>query len=114
MKLLFDQNISFRVIKGIKDIYPEAKQVKEVNLDNSTDREIWSFAKREGFTIVTFDSDFYDLTLIQGIPPKIIWLKTGNTTTEDIITTFRVNFDLIQEFLTNPEYKHVGCLEISR
>jgi len=40
MKLLFDQNISFRVIRGIKDIYPDAKQVREVNLDNSTDREI--------------------------------------------------------------------------
>jgi len=82
MKLLFDQNISFRVIRGIKDIYPDAKQVREVNLDNFTDREICSFAKREGYTIVTFDSDFYDLTLIRGIPPKIIWLKTGNTTTE--------------------------------
>lgn len=114
MKLLFDQNISFRVIRGIKDIYPDAKQVRELNLDNATDREIWSFAKREGYTIVTFDSDFYDLNLIRGIPPKIIWLKLGNITTADIITTFRENIDLIQEFLTNPEYKNIGCLEISR
>lgn len=114
MKLLFDQNISFRVIKGIKDIYPDAKQVRELNLDNSTDQEIWSFAKREGYTIVTFDSDFYDLNLIRGNPPKIIWLKTGNTTTENIINTFHENFDLIQEFIANPEYENVGCLEISK
>ena len=114
MKLLFDQNISFRVIKGIVDIYPDAKQVRELNLENATDREIWSFAKQEGYTIVTFDSDFYDLTLIRGIPPRLIWLKLGNTTTVDIITTFRENIDLIQEFIANPEYKHIGCLEISR
>ena len=86
MKLLFDQKISFRVIRGIMDIYPEAKQVRELNLENSTDREIWAFAKLKGYTIVTFDSNFYDLALIQGIPPKIIWLKLGNTTTADIIT----------------------------
>ena len=59
MRLLFDQNISFRVIKGIMDIYPDAKQVMEVNLENPTDLEIWLFAKKEGYTIVTFDSDFY-------------------------------------------------------
>ena len=114
MKLLFDQNISFRVIKGIIDLYPDAKQVRELNLENASDREIWSFANQEGYTIVTFDSDFYDLTLIRGIPPKIIWLRLGNTNTADIITTFRENIDLIQEFLTDPEYKNIGCLEISR
>ena len=96
------------------DIYPDAKQVRELNLENSTDREIWAFAKLEGYTIVTFDSDFYDLALIQGIPPKIIWLKIGNTTTADIITLFRENIDLVREFLTDPEYINIGCLEISR
>jgi predicted nuclease of predicted toxin-antitoxin system len=114
MKLLFDQNISFRVIKSIIDLYPDAKQVRELNLENAADHEIWSFANQEGYAIVTFDSDFYDLTLIRGIPPKIIWLRLGNTNTADIITTFRENIDLIQEFLTDPEYKNIGCLEISR
>ena len=114
MRLLFDQNISFRVISGIKDIYPDSKQVRELNLENATDLEIWLFAKQEGYTIVTFDSDFYDLNLIRGIPPRIIWLRLGNTTTADIITIFRNNFGLIQEFLKNPEYKNIGCLEISK
>ncbi len=30
MKILFDQNISFRVIKGIQDLFPLAKQVREL------------------------------------------------------------------------------------
>ena len=74
MKLLFDQNISFRVIRGIKSVFPLAKQVRELGLENSTDLEIWNFAQKEGYTIVTFDSDFYDLSLIKGFPPKILWL----------------------------------------
>ena len=114
MKLLFDQNISFRVIKGIVDIFPDAKQVRELNLDNSKDFEIWLYAKKEGYAIVTFDSDFYDLNLLRGNPHKIIWLKMGNTSTDDIIRIFRENLSLIQEFLTNPEYQDLGCLEISK
>ncbi len=40
MKLLFDQNISFRLIKKISKLYPEAKQVRELGLENSTDLEM--------------------------------------------------------------------------
>ncbi len=43
MKLLFDQNISFKLIKKINDIFPEAKQVKELGLENATDIEIFYF-----------------------------------------------------------------------
>ncbi len=69
MKLLFDQNISFRLLKQIANAYPEAIQVKEVGLENSSDFEIWEFARKNNFNIVTFDSDFYDLSVIKGIPP---------------------------------------------
>ncbi|MEI6899389.1 MAG: DUF5615 family PIN-like protein [Bacteroidota bacterium] len=40
MKILFDENISFRVIKGIIDLYHEAKQVRELNLENAPDRQV--------------------------------------------------------------------------
>ena len=65
MKLLFDQNISFRLIKLIIDIFPDSKQVRELGLENSTDIEIFDFAKRNDFTIVTFDSDFCDINIIR-------------------------------------------------
>jgi len=51
MKLLFDQNISFRVVKGLETIFPLAKQIRELKLENSTDREIWEYAKREGYNL---------------------------------------------------------------
>lgn len=114
MRLLFDQNVSFRVIKGIKDLFPLAKQVRELGLENYSDRLIWDFAKKEDYTIVTFDSDFFDLNLILGTPPKIIWLRFGNATTEDIIQLFRQNFELIKEFIVNPDFGQLGCLEIGK
>jgi len=84
MKLLFDQKISFRIIKRIIDLFPESKQVRGLGLENSIDSEIFDFAKKNELTIVTFDSDFCDINIIKGFPPKIIWLRTGNTTTNDI------------------------------
>jgi predicted nuclease of predicted toxin-antitoxin system len=114
MKLLFDQNISFRAVRGLQTIFPLAKQVRELNLENSTDREIWEYAKREVFTIVTFDSDFYDLTLIHGIPPKVIWLRFGNTSTDNLIKILTENQSIINEFINNPDYLEMGCLELNK
>ncbi len=108
MKLLFDQNISFRLLKKINDIYPEAKQVRELGLENATDNEIFEYAKKNEYSIVTFDSDFCDLNIIKGYPPKIIWIRTGNTTTKNLETIIRQKSELINSFLT----EDFGCLEI--
>ena len=112
MKLLFDQNISFRAVKGLHNLYPLAEQVRELHLENSTDREIWDYAKREGYTIVTFDSDFYDLTLLLGISPKVIWLRFGNTSTDNLIEIIKENQSIITEYIENTEYSQIGCLEL--
>lgn len=64
MKLLFDQNISFRVSKKLQSSFPNCGQVRELHLEGKSDREIWDFAKREKYTIVTFDADFYDLVIL--------------------------------------------------
>lgn len=112
MKLLFDQNISFRLISKIEKLYPESIQVRNAGLENLTDIEIWSFAKENGYTIVTFDSDFYEINLLRGQPPKIIWLRCGNTNTDNLVKLFEDNFELISEFTTNERYFHIGCIEI--
>jgi len=113
MKLLFDQNISYRLIDKINDIFPEGIQVKKLNLENVSDKEIWRFAKENNYTIVTFDSEFFDLAMIFGHPPKIIWLRTGNTTTNNLEKLLRKKADIIKEFNEHNSLKHLGCLEIN-
>ncbi len=75
MKLLFDQNISHRILLKIQDIFPNAKQLRELGLENLTDKEIWEYAKKNEFIIVTFDTDFYDLSLLLGIHQKLFGLE---------------------------------------
>jgi predicted nuclease of predicted toxin-antitoxin system len=112
MKLLFDQNISYRLLKKIQHFYPEANQVRELGLENATDLKIWGFARENNYAIVTFDADFFDLSNLKGHPPKIIWLRMGNTTTNNLEKVFIEKRDLLEEFLSNTEYKNIACLEV--
>lgn len=109
MKLLFDQNISFRLVKRISDIFPEVKQVRGLGLENSTDQEIWSYCKENGYTIITFDADFYDFSVVWGHPPKIVWIRTGNKTTNEIESILRKHEQNIEAFISD---KELACLEI--
>jgi predicted nuclease of predicted toxin-antitoxin system len=84
MKLLFDQNISYKLVSRLNDIFPESRQIRDCGLENSTEKQIWEFAKEKDYVIVTFDGDFYDFSLVWGHPPKIIWLRTFNQTTKNI------------------------------
>ncbi len=112
MKLLFDQNISFRILSKIKINFPEAKQVRELGVENYSDIEIWKFAKENNFTIVTFDGDFYDLSNLKGFPPKVIWLRFGNTKTDYIANILNSRLNIISDFISSNEFSKIACLEI--
>lgn len=112
MKLLFDQNISFRLVKRILHIFPQACQVRHIGLENTSDQDIWTYAKENGFCIVTFDADFLDIAQIQGIPPKIIWLRTGNITTTAIVKLLAQHQEVIKDFIETKEYEDRICLEV--
>jgi predicted nuclease of predicted toxin-antitoxin system len=112
VKLLLDQNISFRVANKLQADFPECSQVRELILENKTDREIWNFAKTENYTIVTFDADFYDLVTLFGHPPKVIWLRMGNTSSDHLIEVLQSHSEIIGSFVTDSNYSNIGCLEI--
>jgi predicted nuclease of predicted toxin-antitoxin system len=109
VKLLFDQNLSHRLCRLLVDIYPEAKQVRHAGLDRANDTVVWESARREGFTIVTLDSDFADLTALRGAPPKIIWLRCGNQPTEFIEHLLRDCAALLSNFIADD---NAACLEL--
>lgn len=109
MKLLFDQNISFRLVKRINDIFPKVEQVRSLGLENSTDQEIWNFSKDNEYTIITFDGDFYDFSVVWGHPPKVVWIRTGNKTTNEIESILRKHRKNIEVFVSD---KELACLEI--
>lgn len=109
MRFLFDQNISHRILKLIPDKYSDSTTVKKEGLINASDKEIWEHAKSNNYLIVTQDSDFNDLNLLYGFPPKIIWIRTGNLKTQSIVDILIDYFVELDKFINDPNY---GCFEI--
>ena len=103
MKLLFDENLSLRLVKALADIYPGSAQVHECGLGSSDDAAIWQYAKDNGFTIVSKDSDFQERSVLHGHPPKIIWLRATNCSSAEIESLLRAAAPIIARFIQENE-----------
>jgi predicted nuclease of predicted toxin-antitoxin system len=99
MKLLFDHHLSRKLVARLADLFPNSSHVVFHQLERAEDIDIWLFAQRGDFTIVSKDSDFNDITTLRGPPPKVIWLRIGNCTTKDVEIIIRNNYHLIEQFI---------------
>ena len=68
-------------------------------LDTATDDEVWAYAREHHMTIVSKDSDFNDMVLHRGAPPKLIWIKIGNCRVADIEHLLISNHREIKAFI---------------
>lgn len=110
MKLLLDQNISYRLLSIVEDYYPQSTHVRLLKMTEADDLTIWNYAKTNGFTILTKDADYYDFSLLHRFPPKIIWVKSGNTSTEFLANVLLKNHLVIKAFIEKDD--ETGCLEL--
>jgi len=110
MRLLLDQNLSPRLVDRLADVYPDSNHVFLLGLERALDQQVWTYARDHSFLIVTKDSDFNDLSVLQGFPPKIIWLRLGNCTTGDVERVLRRSQEAIATFVSDPS---LGVLELS-
>jgi len=84
LKLLFDQNLSYKLVRSFSDEFPGSAHVRDLGLASALDIEVWEYAKRLGFTIVSKDTDFSQRGFLFGPPPKVIWIRLGNCSTKEI------------------------------
>src|ERR1700712_2181766 len=84
MKLLFDQNLSFRICQVVADLFPESNHVRPLGLSEVSDQVLWDYARANGFAIVSQDADFAEMAALFGPSPKVIWLRVGNQPTATI------------------------------
>jgi predicted nuclease of predicted toxin-antitoxin system len=109
MKLLFDQNLSPRLVNRLAAEHPGSAHVATVSLDRTLDIAVWTFARDHGFAIVTKDADFSDLSVLLGFPPKIVWLRLGNCSTNDIEARLRLHRATIDALELDP---NTGIIEL--
>ena len=110
MKLLFDQNLSHRLPARLADLFPDSSHVRAAVLDRSPDDRIWEYAKANDFCVVTQDSDFAERSRLYGAPPKVVWLRCGNATPEQVESILRSNAALITELILDSELHYVEII----
>ena len=102
MRLLFDQNLSHRLVRVLADVYAGSQHVRDVGLKRAFDTEVWDYAGRSGFMIVSKDSDFHQRSLLMGFPPKVIWVRLGNCSTQAVEQVLRDHSSDVQRFEADP------------
>ncbi|MEL7351896.1 MAG: DUF5615 family PIN-like protein [Cyanobacteria bacterium P01_A01_bin.116] len=98
MRLLFDENLSFRLPNRLEDLFPGSLHVRDVNMQATIDSVVWDYAIDNDLIIVSKDADMHDLSLALGNPPKVIWLRLGNCSTQQVENLLRQEFAAIELF----------------
>lgn len=109
MKFLIDENLPYQLGQILRINALHATRVSE----QPTDTELWNYAKDNDLIILTKDTDFFDRLLLNGPPPKVIWVRLGNIRKQDLIETLVrrwpditrliANHDLVQAHPSNIE-----------
>ncbi len=98
MKLLIDNNLSFKLVLPLEANYPGTKHIREVLTVNVDDDNVWNHAKSNDFIILTKDNNFNERSQLEGCPPKIVHLICGNKSTLHILNLILWRKEEIQSF----------------
>ena len=98
MRLLFDENLSHKLVGILADEFPSCAHVRHIGLRAAEDGQIWDHARKQVVVIVSKDTDFRERSYVEGFPPKIIWLDVGNAGTLAIAELLRRERQRIEHF----------------
>jgi predicted nuclease of predicted toxin-antitoxin system len=102
MKLLFDENLSPRLVGLLAAEFPGSQHVRDVGLAAAPDPGVWSYAAVQGLVIVSKDSDFQHRALLLGHPPKVVWVRLGNCSTAAVAALLRTRHSDLIAFEADP------------
>jgi predicted nuclease of predicted toxin-antitoxin system len=102
LRLLLDQNLSPRLAALLADVCPGSIHVRDVGLASADDMTIWTHAKGNALTILSKDADFRQLSFLHGCPPKVIGLRVGNASTNEIHALLRAHLADLATFDADP------------
>ena len=80
MKLWLDAQLAPALARWIAEQFQvDASPVRDLGLRDALDPEIFEAARRADAVVLTKDGDFARLLDDRGPPPRVIWLRCGNT-----------------------------------
>lgn len=98
MRLLFDENLSPRLVARLAIDFPDSSHVELLRLRGASDDVLWDLARDSGFVLVSKDDDFRRRASVYGPPPQVVWLSIGNAGTDVVERLLRRARPEIEEF----------------
>ncbi len=56
MKLLFDENLSYKLVRLLEDLFPNSIHVRDIDLKAAADPLVWEYAKDNDLILVSKDA----------------------------------------------------------
>jgi predicted nuclease of predicted toxin-antitoxin system len=103
VRLLFDEQLSEELVTLLHDLFPDSLQIRQIGASGASDEAVWQLARERGCLLVTKDEDFHRLSVLRGAPPKVVWVRLGNCTTEAVAYLLRQHVADIQRFMEESE-----------
>lgn len=97
-RLLFDEPLSEELCHLTADLFPKALHVRLLGHGGASDVAVRELARQHACIVVSKDGDFHSLAVLQGAPPKFIWIRLGNCRTTEVANLLRNRYDDIVEF----------------
>src|SRR5436190_20096694 len=98
MKLLYDENLSPKLVRLLADLFPDSVHVRDAGLKAADDPIVWEYAKNNDLMICSKDSDMHQRSFVFGFPPKVVWVRLGNCSTAEVERLLRKHFAAIEAF----------------
>ena len=104
MKIWIDAHLSPAIARWLTDSLGEdAVTLAQLGLRDAEDEVIFAAARKADAVVMTKDSDFVDLVVRLGPPPRIIWLTCGNTSNDFLRDVLARAWPRITELLRSGE-----------
>ena len=92
MKFLVDAQLPRRLAGLIEALGHAALHTLDLTEKNRTaDDVLCRIAADDVRVLVTKDADFVDSILVRGLPPKLLFVTTGNIPNDELLALFRAN-----------------------
>ena len=81
----------------------EPYALRDLDLHDAEDEQIFQKARQQGIVIISKDSDFVEMVLRLGVPPQLLWVTCGNVTNRRLQILLTQVFPRAQELLASGE-----------
>jgi len=113
VKLLIDQNLSYKLVQRLREHYPGSAHVRTLGLHESTDVTVWQYARDHDFVIVSKDIDMMELCVLRGAPPKLIWLRLENCSTNVVEEVLSRNWQSVVALGDDPSRVYLSLFRFT-